>query len=612
MGMFGYMGAVLRVNLTTQRVVTEELPKALARTFVGGNGFGILFLFKEVGSDVDPLAAENKLIFATGPLTGTPIPIAVEFGVFAKSPLTGHLGESYASGYFAPQLKRAGYDVLILEGQARQPVALHITDQNVRFESAAALWGKDCWETEETLREETSDDTGVLTIGPAGEHQVRYACITSDLHRQAGRTGLGAVMGAKRLKAIVVKGSRDVDIAKPAELDAFVNDWTQTVLTSPKLKGLRAYGTPSLVALENELGVMPTRNWQESLFEHAEAIGGETFRHHFVTRSVACLERCPIACGKHSVVRTGRYQGASVVGPENQTIYALGHNCGIGDFGAIIQANALCDRLGLDTMSTGCTVAFAMECYERGKLTKADLDGIDLRFGNDEAVIEMIRKIANREGCGNLLAEGVNFLAAKLGAEAYAIQIKGLEPSGFDLRGLKGAALAYAVANRGGCHLRGRVEFLELLGLVDRFQIEGKAQLVKDREDLFTLMDSLIVCKFAEPVLDLNHMAHAVSLVTGDNVTTTELLHAGERTVTLERLFMLRQGVTRKDDTLPPRIMKEPITRGPSTGQQITAQEFRRMREEYYAVRGWDTQTGKPTTGKLAELNLEAYGTEKS
>ena len=562
--MFGYMGSVLRVNLTKQRFFTQNLRKDLVRKFVGGNGFGITFLFREVGKDVDPLASENKLIFATGPLTGTPIPVAVEFGVFTKSPLTGHLGESYSSGFFAPQLKRSGYDVLIVEGRASKPVYLRIMDEDVRLEGAEDLWGRDCWETEEILRrEEASKDSGVLTIGPAGENMVRFACVTSDLHRQAGRTGLGAVMGSKRLKAIVVKGSKEVEVAKPVELEDFVKEWRQEVLKSSKMKGLRAYGTPSLVVLENELGVMPTRNWRESLFEHAEEIGGEALRKLYVTRSVGCLDTCPIACGKRTLVREGPYKGTEVVGPENQTIYALGHNCGIGDLGAIIKANELCDRFGLDTMSTGCTLAFAMECYEKGRLTKDDLDGIDLRFGNEEALMESVRKIAYREGFGNLLAEGVKDLATKLGAEDYAIEIKGLEPSGFDLRGLKGAALAYAVSNRGGCHLRGRVEFIELLGLVDRFKTESKAKLVREREDLFTLLDSLIVCKFAEPVFDLSHLTNAYSLVTGKDLTEKELLQAGERTVNLERLFISREGLSRKDDTLPKRIMSEPITKGP-------------------------------------------------
>jgi aldehyde:ferredoxin oxidoreductase len=606
--MFGYMGSVLRVNLTEQRFLTESLRKDLVRKFVGGNGFGITFLFKEVGRDVNPLAAENKLVFVTGPLTGTHIPIAVEFGVFAKSPLTGHLGESYSSGFFAPQLKHSGYDVLIIEGRSSKPVYLRIMDDDVSLEGAEDLWGRDCWETEGILRkDEGSKDCGVLTVGPAGENMVRYACITSDFHRQAGRTGLGAVMGSKRLKAIIAKGSKEVEVAKPVGLEDFVKEWTQKVLKSPKMKGLRAYGTPSLVVLENELGVMPTRNWRESLFEHAEEISGESLRKLYVTRSVGCLDMCPVACGKYTLVREGPYKGAEIVGPENQTIYALGHNCGIGDLGVIIKANELCDRFGLDTMSTGCTLAFAMECYERGKLTKADLDGVDLRFGNEEALIEMIRKIAYREGFGNLLAEGVRILATKLDAEDYAIQIKGLEPSGFDLRGLKGAALAYAVSNRGGCHLRGRVEFMELLGLVDRLKTEGKAGLVKEREDLFTLLDSLIVCKFAEPVFDLSHAANAYSLVTGEDLTEKELLRAGERTVNLERLFISREGLSRKDDTLPKRIISEPITQGPSGGQKITSKELKRMLDQYYMIRGWDKCTGKPTEKRLVKLNLGEY-----
>ncbi|MCK5593369.1 aldehyde ferredoxin oxidoreductase, partial [Candidatus Bathyarchaeota archaeon] len=387
------------------------------------------------------------------------------------------------------------------------------------------------------------DRIRVAAIGPGGENLVRFACIMNDLKDAAGRGGMGAVMGSKNLKAVAVRGHEKGKVADAEKLKEMVR-W---LLQNPKAwSWAHDLGTGGAMEAFVELGNFPIRNFRDGDFSNAKALDARTIKDTISIGMESCYA-CPVRCKKVVKIEEPWRVDPVYGGPEYEALAALGSNCGVDDLKAVCKANEICNRYSLDVISTGDTIAFAMECYERGKLTKVDMDGFDLRFGNDEALIEMIRKIAYREGFGNLLAEGVKALASKLDAEDYAIQIKGLELSGFDVRGLKGAALAYAVSNRGGCHLRGRVEFIELLGLVDRFKIEGKARRVKEREDLFTLLDSLIVCKFTEPVFDLSHLAKAYSLVTGENLTEKELLQAGERTVNLERLFISREGLSRKD-----------------------------------------------------------------
>lgn len=588
----------MRVNLSTLKVKTGELEEEFARRYIGGNGFGARILYDEIELGIDPLGPLNKLVFATGPLCGTPIPIAVKFGVFSKSPLTGIFGESYSSGFFAEQLKFSGYDILIIEGRSEKPVYLVINDEEVKVKDAKNLWGKTCWKTEDALKEELGKRViGILTIGPAGENLVKFACITSDRDRQAGRTGMGAVMGSKRLKAIVVHGTRKVEVANPRALNLFAREIVRRG-AGPEIEHHRVYGTMGTVLISDAQGTLPTRNWQSGTFEHAEDISAETMLDTTFEKNVGCLNRCPVACGKKNVVKDGPYKGTAIVGPEYQTAYALGSNCGIGDLRAIIKANELCDQLGIDTISGGCTVAFGMECYERGVLTKKDTDGIELKFGDPEALLAMLKKIAYREGVGDLLAEGVREASKRLGCQAYALQVKGLECPGYEARGLKGTALQYAVSSRGACHLRARAQVPELRGVANRLETKGKGKLVKEREDLFSLFDSLIVCKFTLPIFGLAEMMKAYEYVTGVTISEGELMLIGKGITDLERLFNVREGIKREDDTLPTRVMTEPMPEGPNRGQTTSRKQLNEMLDEYYRARGWDRITGTPTKEK--------------
>lgn len=596
--MLGYAGKILRVDLSSGSFKIEHMSNQMVKSYMGGNGFGVRILYDEVPPKIDPLSSENKLIFATGPLCGTPIPIAVKFGVFGKSPLTGILGESYSSGFFSEHLKKAGYDILIIEGKSEEPVFLKIFDNDIELCDASSIWGATCWDTEDILRSDLGEKRlGVLSIGPAGENIVRFACITSDRYRQAGRCGLGAVMGVKKLKAIAVHGSSRIEVAS---LDGLLEIAREIVerSKSARIEHHRVYGTLGTLEIANTQEALPTRNWTYGFFEKAENIDAEYMLENTFVKDVGCLDRCPIKCGKYNVVKDGPFRGAAVVGPEYQTTYALGPNCFIDDLRIVIKANELCDKLGIDTISGGCTVAFAMECFERGILSEEDV-GFKLRFGDPEALIKLLELIAYRKGIGNLLAEGSKKASEKLGAEALAVHVKGLECPGYDARVLKGTALQYAVSSRGACHLRARMQVPELTGVVDRLGIEGKGRLVKEREDLFTLFDSLIVCKFALPIFELPDIAKAHSYATGITLTEKELLTIGERITNLERLFNVREGVTRECDTLPERILSHP-----NRGLVTSKEELNVMLNEYYRVRGWDLETGKPTVEKLRELNL--------
>lgn len=594
----GYAGKILRVNLSKLSFKTSPLSEDLKKLYIGGNGFGVRILYDEVGPGVNPLSPENKLIFATGPLCATPVPTAVKFGVFAKSPLTGILGESYSSGFFSEQLKLAGYDVLIVEGCSDKPVYLKIVDDEIEILNAEHIWGKTCWEAEDIVRRDLGEkQLGVLTIGPAGENLVKFACITSDRYRQAGRCGLGCVMGSKKLKAIAVHGSSELRVHDPDGL-LEVSKTLAEEARGGRVRHHSVYGTMGTLEIANAQNALPTKNWMLSYFEAADRINAEYMIKNTLVKSVGCLNKCPIRCGKYNEVRSGPYKGTTVVGPEYQTAYALGANCLIDDFEAIIKANALCDELGIDTITGGCTVAFAMECFEKGIISKEDL-GFELRFGDPDALLKTLELIAYRKGIGDLLAEGSRKAAEKLGVEEAAVHVKGLECPGYDARILKGTALQYAVSSRGACHLRARAQVLELTGAVNGFEIEGKGRLVKEREDLFTLFDCLVICKFALPIFDMESLTKAYYCATGIRLKGEELLQTGERVTNLERLFNVREGITRKDDTLPRRITssKQPIF--------TSKEELDSMLDEYYKARGWSLDEGIPTEEKLRELKLK-------
>jgi len=590
---------VLRIDLSNMKIRKEKLSKELAEKYLGGNGFGVRILYDEVVPGIDPLSPSNKIAFVTGPLCGTVLPIAVKFGAYAKSPLTGILGESFSSGLFAEKLKNAGYDILMIEGRAEEPVYIKISDEQVEVKDARFLWGKTCWETEDVLKDEFGTKRiGTLTIGPAGEKLVKFACVTVDRYRQLGRTGIGCIMGSKNLKAIAVNGSKGIEVANPDALRELAKE-TVKRSSGPEIEHHRVYGTMGTVEISSEQNAFPTRNWQASSFEGAQEMGVEAMFEKTFVRDVGCVDRCPIACGKLNVVKDGPYKGATVVGPEYQTAYALGSNCGINDIRAIVKANEVCDQLGIDTISGGCAVAFAMECFEKGLLSVHETGDLELRFGDPEAVLRTLRMIASREGIGNLLAEGIRKASQELGLQELAVHVKGLDCPGYDARTLKGTALQYAVSSRGACHLRARAQVPELRGVVDYSEIEGKGKLVKDREDLFSLFDSMIVCKFALPIFDMSEMTKAYKYATGIEASAKQLLTVGERITNLERLFNAREGISRKDDSLPKKVTD------PNQERFTGKEQLEKMLDDYYDARGWDRKTGLPRKEKLIELGLE-------
>lgn len=607
--MFGYAGRILRIDLSTGKTKVSPLSVEYAKKYIGGIGLGMALLLENSEPRVDPLSPENPLILTTGPFSGTMAPTGGNGHAFvAKSPLTNGVGEAKSHGFFGSELKRAGYDAVIFENKAEKPVYVWIDDDSVQLMDAKHLWGKSPKETEDAIREDLGDYyIRVASIGLAGEKLARVAAIINDTTRAAGRTGMGAVMGLKNLKAIAVRGTKDVSVAKPEEFMEFVKMMHER-MKGPATVKYRTLGTPLNVLVHNSLGALPTRNFTNAVFEGAEKVSGEYLNEHFVVKINGCSS-CAMRCEHIAVVPEGPYKGTTTR-VEYEPLWSFGPHCGVDRMDAILKAMELCNYYGLDSLSTGNIVGFAMDCYEHGILTKEDTDGLELEFGNAEAMVELVHKIGKREGIGDILAEGVKRAAEKIGkgAEKFANHIKGLEMTGYDIRGLKTAALGYAVSFRGADHNRHGAYGLDLKGTVDRFKVEkGRAKLVIDLENLYTIIDSLIICKFSRGTYyeGFKDLAKYYTLVTGIEMTPEELERTGERINNLGRLFNIREGFTRKDDHLPPKIMSTPIPDDTvSKGSYITQEELDLMLDDYYATRGW-TKEGVPTLEKLKELGLE-------
>ena len=596
----GYAGRVLRVDLSRRSMRTEELQESALRAFIGGKGLGAWFLYRELKPGLDPLSPGNEIAFLTGPATGTPIPGSSRLACTFKSPLTGIWGESYCGGAIAYELKASGYDALVISGRAEEPVLLVVDDGEVELRSARHLWGLDTFETEDAVKEELGARFQVLSIGLAGEKLVKVACVCHSRGRQLGRCGAGAVMGSKLLKAIAIRGRGSVEVAKPDELEELASDLREKA--REVLRGLSEYGTPGIMARTNATETLPTRNWTEGSFPGYANIGPKAMRERIVIASRAC-RGCPVGCAKLSEVREGPYAGAKVEGPEYETLFALGALCYNDCLESIVKLNELCDRLGLDTISTGNVLAFAMECYERGLVSAEDTGGLELRFGDHEAMAEAVKRLATREGkLFDLLAEGVAKAARALGGEAeeMAVHVKGLEPPGYDPRGLKGVALAYAVSARGACHLRHVAYRPNLTGQhpfkpgveVDRLSYEGQAEMVVELEDFYAVVDSMVLCRFLclptiGPIL-WSELAAIYSAITGLEVKPEGLRAIGASINDLVRAFNVREGVKREHDTLPKRFFEHPIA-----GEVVDRSTFEHMLDEYYALRGWDEQ-GRP------------------
>jgi len=603
-----YAKRILHIDLSTGKTEIEPLKEELAKKYIGGIGLGIRLLLDHSKPGTDPFSPENPLIFATGPLSGTMAPTAGNsYAVVSKSPESGGVGEAKAHGFFGAEIKRAGYDAFIFKGKAEKPVYVWVDDDSVQLMDAKHLLGKSPEETEGTIREELGDHyIRVAAIGPAGEKLVRIACIINDCTRAAGRTGLGAVMGSKNLKAVAVRGTKDVVVAKLDEFREFVKMLHER-MKGPATTKYRTLGTPENVLVLNSLGVLPTRNFTNAIFEGAEKVSGEYLNERFVAKIIGCSS-CAMRCEHIAAVPEGPYKGTTTR-MEYETLWALGINCGIDRLDAIIKAMGACNYYGMDGISAGGIVGFAMDCYAHEILTKKDTDGLDLRFGNYEALLEMLKKIGTREGLGDILAEGVKRAAEKIGkgSEKYANHIKGVEMTGYDIRGLKTAALGYAVSFRGADHNRHGAYAPDVKGSVNRFKAEkGRGKLVREIEDLYTIIDSLIVCKFSRGVYykTFDDLAQYYTLATGIVITPGELQVTGERINNLARVFNVREGFSRKDDHMPAKVMNTPIPdEGVSKGSYVSQKDLDLLLDDYYEVRGW-TKDGIPTIEKLNEIGL--------
>ena len=602
--MNGWTGKLIRVNLSDSTIKLENLNMENAALYLGGRGLGSKYLYDEIDPSIDPLSPENKLIFMTGPLTGTYATCAGRFNVIAKAPLTGTIGASNSGGHFGPELKFAGYDGIIFEGKAKSPVYLHIHDDDIELRCAKHLWGKDVFETTDILLEENEEDSRVACIGPAGEKQVLFATVMNDKDRAAGRSGLGAVMGSKNLKAVVVRGTNGIKIADKEEFIASTMDAREKLLSHPvtgKGGGLPSYGTEVLVNILNEMHALPTRNWQTSNFEDGEKISGEYLSEKYLVRNKACFA-CPIGCGRVIKIPDGKYKGI-VAGPEYEAGWSYGASCDINDINAIDKANHVCNLLGLDPITMGATIACAMELCEIGALTQDEI-GEKLKFGDAESIISLTEKTGNREGFGDLLALGSYRLAQKYGHPELSMSVKKQEMPAYDGRAIQGMALEYATSNRGGCHVRGYLTSPEVLGIpmkTDPLLTEGKAALLKLFQDLTALVDSSDICLFTTFALGLPEISAMIRTSIGVELSDEEFLKIGERIWNLEKLFNLEAGFTKEDDTLPPRLLNEAVTTGPAKGKVA---ELNVMLGEYYQLRGWDAE-GVPTNEKIEELSLK-------
>ena len=611
--MFGYHKKLLRVDLSNRKVEVEDLDENLIRKYIGGLGIEAKILYEETTPETDPLSPGNILMAVTGPYTGTGVPTSGRHHLVSRSPLTGFFGESNVGGSWAVHFKRAGFDGIVVKGRSETPVYLWICDGKVDFRDATPIWGKDSYESAEWLKQETAKEATAAVIGPAGERMAKIASIPHIGHivRAAARTGLGAVMGSKNLKAVVVFGEGPIPIAKPDKLKARIKEITPHIQQATEAFG--KFGTSGGIDNYEKIGNFPIKNWRQGRWPGAKKISGVGMHDTILSGRKACMH-CPIACGRHIKVTEGPYAPMDCEGPEYETIGTLGGLCLVDDLVAIAKANQLCNRYGLDTISAGGIIAFAMEAYEKGIITRSDTDGVELVWGNAEALVEMVHKMGKGEGIGRLMTEGSKRMAEALGKNAieFAIHVKGLEPSAHDPRRFFSQALSYATAARGACHNASWSHPYELalsmpeIGIPepqDAYQIEGKAEFTAKLQDLMCVMDALIICRFSQVGKAVNVTNHVdwLNLITGWNMEIPEYMKVGERLFNLKRMYNCRLGASRKDDFLPYRFMT--LKR---TGEDLTNQlpPIGKLLGDYYAYRGW-SEDGISTPQKLEELGLD-------
>jgi aldehyde:ferredoxin oxidoreductase len=622
--MFSYGGHILCVDLAGGILDRQPTEEDLARAYLGGRGLNVKRLWDELPSHLarpgaEGLSPDNVLLFGAGPLVGTTFPGGARFNVTALSPQTGILGDGNAGGFFGPELKFAGYDQLVLHGRAEHPVYLWIRDDVVELRDARGLWGKDVWETTAALRQELGDsDVQVATIGPGAENGVRFAGVFASLNRPAARTGMGAVMAAKNLKAIAVRGTGSFPVADMARFQEIIARLDEIIYNHPEYEVRCRMGTTKLVLALNAIGALPTRHFQQGTFEAAEAVSGEAIEARFKVKSKACFA-CTIPCSRFLEVDDPRFPGLRLEGPEYEPLAGFTARVGNDDLALGLKCVDLANRYGLDAISLSEVISWAMECAQRGLLTRDAADGLDLSWGNGDTIIALIHRVAHREGFGDLLADGVVRAAERLGrgSEAFALHGKGLELFQADVRTIQAYGLGNAVSSRGADHLRSEPWFefsndaeegVRRYGIPEtafRLEHKGKGLVVKHFEEMAAISDATGVCKNTYnnmEVLDWEGTAELLRAATGWDLTGEQVRQIGERIVNLERLFNARQGLTRADDTLPKRFLEEPLAAdNPSAGAVLRLQP---MLDEYYCARGWDVETGLPTEEKLRELEL--------
>ncbi|MCD4718656.1 MAG: aldehyde ferredoxin oxidoreductase family protein [Desulfobacula sp.] len=598
----GIAGKILRINLTDQSIQIEDTPLDIVRKYLGARGFGIYYFNREVDPVIDPLGPENKLIFMSGTLAGSLIPGNNKINLTFKSPLTNTYSFSLCGGHWGPELKFAGYDGLIIEGKAENPVYLWIDDENVEIRAAEHLWGNIISQCDQNIKKELGKDMQIqiAAIGPAGENLNKMACITSGVHREFGRGGCGAVMGSKNLKAIAVRGTQDIQFHDIEQMKKLAQKYYAQLKSSPKIQDRRHYGTPEMVKDINERGLWCTRNFSQGYFEDGFKLEGPQMRKDIVVGDASCFG-CPVACGKRSYVATEKYGLMHIEGPEFETIGLLGPNCGVSDWDHILKATKICDDYGFDTMNAGGCIALAMECFEKGIISLKETNGIELKFGNGDALVKILEMMALRKGIGDILAEGVKSASEKFGAPELGMHSKGQGLAVYDPRGMKGMGLTYATSPKGAHHMMATTMGPEIVQK-NRLETKGKAALVREQQLSMCIVDSIGICSTLRAGMDLQNLVDGFNAVTGLNMDKHMFNSAAERTINLERLYNSKLGFSRKNDTLPKRFLTEPMKKGRSAGETV---DLEVMLDEYYIVMGW-TRDGLPTADKLKELNLKA------
>jgi len=590
--MFGFCNLVLRINVTERSYDLKVLSDETLRVTLGGKGLATRLLLNHNPVNVDPLAPENHLIFAVGPVAGTPIWGSCRHGVYTKSPQTGYYSESYSGGKVAEYMAATSFDAVMIHGASSEPVWLEVAEDTLYFHSAADLWGLETYETERRIRawikenRPAAKNCGAVVIGPGGENLVTFAVIENDLWRSAGRTGVGAVMGAKKVKGVVFWGNRKKEVADPELVKTFAHDVAQRAKDNPGVKAYKSMGTPMMVDIMSKVGSFPTRYWQKGTTEHREQINAAALHERCSVQPHACF-RCFIACGRMATVKGGRHKGLKIEGPEYETIYSFGGLCEVNSIEEIAYLNDICDRLGIDTISAGNLVALTIEASRQGKTDYR------IEYGEVDRIASLLEDIAYQRGMGKILARGIKHAAAVMDMSDQAIHVKGLEPAGYDPRVLKGMGLSYGTSDRGACHLRTTFYKPELAKMIDPDQIEGKAEMLVEWEDRLTIFDALVLCRFYRDLYQWEELSTIIRGVTGLDLDREAMKAIAGSIADDTRRFNLREGLDPAEDRLPKRFHREAL---PETGKVISEQDMERLLRDYYRARGWDEQGRPPDT----------------